>query len=321
MGVNLDKPDRWKADIARSVDLYNEWLIKFAPKAYRDSRAKTAIDVAATLNATNNLRNVAPETLRANPAVLPTLRMATCPPIARDRLSGLSGVSRTLINRIDKDHKLAARFSGAGLDAELRKIGTVIERLADYDLCPWLERRSNPTTEELQRAATVIADRLCGATADPIIRNAQEERQLKFIGVWLNVRGYKPLTSGSGIKFESMSPGSYAFRVNVSVLNVEGGAKRTNIPVDVAIKPKRAKEQELPVCLEAKSAGDFTNVNKRRKEEAQKMNQIRRTYGKRVRYLLFLCGYFDSGYLGYEASEGIDWVWEHRIDDLAQLGL
>jgi len=33
------------------------------------------------------------------------------------------------------------------------------------------------------------------------------------------------------------------------------------------------------------------------------------------------CGYFDSGYLGYEAAEGIDWVWEHRIDDLARLGL
>lgn len=32
-------------------------------------------------------------------------------------------------------------------------------------------------------------------------------------------------------------------------------------------------------------------------------------------------GYFDSGYLGYEAAERIDWVWEHRIDDLAECGL
>jgi hypothetical protein len=29
---------------------------------------------------------------------------------------------------------------------------------------------------------------------------------------------------------------------------------------------------------------------------------------------------FDSGYLGYESAEGIDWVWEHRIDDLAEFG-
>jgi len=33
----------------------------------------------------------------------------------------------------------------------------------------------------------------------------------------------------------------------------------------------------------------------------------------------FLCGYFEPGYLGYEASEGIDWIWEHRINDLATL--
>lgn len=38
-------------------------------------------------------------------------------------------------------------------------------------------------------------------------------------------------------------------------------------------------------------------------------------------YILFLCGYFDSGYLGYEAAEGIDWVWEHRIDDFEEFGL
>jgi type II restriction enzyme len=62
-------------------------------------------------------------------------------------------------------------------------------------------------------------------------------------------------------------------------------------------------------------------VNKRRKEEAVKMAQLRKTYGKKVKFNLFLCGYFDSGYLGYEAAEGIDWVWEHRIDDLELLGI
>lgn len=77
---------------------------------------------------------------------------------------------------------------------------------------------------------------------------------------------------------------------------------------------------DLPLMIEAKSAGDFTNVNKRRKEEAQKMTQLRNTYGNVV-FILFLCGYFDSGYLGYEAAEGIDWIWEHRISDMEALGL
>ena len=91
--------------------------------------------------------------------------------------------------------------------------------------------------------------------------------------------------------------------------------------IDTVIMPKTAKAGELPLLIEAKSAGDFTNVNKRRKEEAMKMGLLRSTYGPRVRFILFLCGYFDSGYLGYEAAEGIDWVWEHRIDELAAFGL
>ena len=121
-------------------------------------------------------------------------------------------------------------------------------------------------------------------------------------------------------EFGTMPPGTYEFRMNVPA-NLQGGTKQVNIPVDVAIMPKSVRQRDFPFFLEAKSAGDFANVNKRRKEEAQKMAQLRGTYGDKVRYHLFLCGYFDTGYLGYEAAEGIDWVWEHRMDDLAKLGL
>jgi XamI restriction endonuclease len=48
---------------------------------------------------------------------------------------------------------------------------------------------------------------------------------------------------------------------------------------------------------------------------------IESTYGDNIRFILFLCGYFDSGYLGYEAAQGIDWLWEHRIDDLELFGV
>jgi methylase of polypeptide subunit release factors len=75
----------------------------------------------------------------------------------------------------------------------------------------------------------------------------------------------------------------------------------------------------MPILIEAKSAGDATNTNKRRKEEAQKYSQLKERYGQDIHYILLLCGYFKPTYLGYEASEGIDWVWEHRLDDLDQL--
>src|SRR5260370_13861626 len=109
-----------------------------------------------------------------------------------------------------------------------------------------------------------------------------------------------------------MEPGTYSLRMNVVV----GEALAVNIPVDVVIQPKVPRPSRLPILMEAKSAGDFTNVNKRRKEEATKMHQLRATYGETVEFILFLCGYFDSGYLGYDAAERIDWIWEHRLDDL-----
>ena len=190
--------------------------------------------------------------------------------------------------------------------------------MADPDIFVWLEANRTPIDAEVYRAATIVADRLTNADANPIIRNAQEKRQLAAIAAWLEGRGYKQLPEG--IRYNAMPAGTYSFRLNVPV-KVEGGTSTVNIPVDTAVMPLTAKAGELPLMIEAKSAGDFTNTNKRRKEEAQKINQLRHTFGNGVRFMLFLCGYFDGGYLGYEAAEGIDWAWEHRIDDLAHFGI
>jgi hypothetical protein len=316
-GVNRTKPDRWKADILQSVDMYNDWFLKFAPAAYRKTRVETTKDVESTLVKTENLTDVSAVVLRREPRVLPTLRMSCCPPLAVDRLIGLAGVSRNLVGCMEKG-SIPALVSTALLEKGLNKIGAIIERMADPDIFVWLGRRAAATESEIHRAATIVADRLCGSVANPIIRNAQEKRQLAAIGAWLQTRGYRALPPK--IKFDAMPPGTFGFRLNVPV-KVGGLALMTNLPVDTVVMPKKGKAGELPLLIEAKSAGDYTNVNKRRKEEAAKMSQLRATYGARVRFILFLCGYFDSGYLGYEAAEGIDWVWEHRIDELAKFGL
>jgi hypothetical protein len=86
--VNADKPHLWKQDIALSVDLYNSWFMQFAPVAYRQTRINTTQQVESALAWTVNLTNITPATLRQHPSVLPILRMATAPPIARDRLIG-----------------------------------------------------------------------------------------------------------------------------------------------------------------------------------------------------------------------------------------
>jgi len=203
---------------------------------------------------------------------------------------------------------------------ELTRLGKMIMRLADKDIFPWLETGEPPGDKDIYRAASIVADRHCGATANPLIRNAQEQRQLAAIKDWLEARGYVLGKGADRMRFDQMRPGTFCFRLNVPV-QLQGGGTQVKIPVDVAVLSRKAKAGRLPLLIEAKSAGDFTNTNKRRKEEATKIAQLRANYGNRTRYILFLCGYFDSGYLGYEAAEGIDWVWEHRISDLAKFGL
>jgi hypothetical protein len=314
--INADKPHLWKADIAASVDQFNQWFMKFAPAAFRATRVKTTEHVKAALIATRDLRSLDAVTLKANPASLPTLRMCTAPPLAVDRLIGLASANKSLVGRMEEG-KLSVRMKAELLDENLNKVCSVLSKLLDRDIFPWLDAAKDPTDHERDRASTIVADRLCSAVANPIVRNAQEQRQLALIGDWLDNRGYRKQPHTVGKPLTEMDAGTYSFRMNLAV----GSAVKVNIPIDVVIQPKKPRKDRLPVLIEAKSAGDFTNTNKRRKEEATKIHQLQESYGKEVCFVLFLCGYFGSDYLGYEAAEGIDWVWEHRIEDLAALGL
>jgi len=320
MPINSNKPELWKADIAQSVDFFNKWFMQFAPKAFRETRTQTTEQVLTALKSTQNLTNITARVLQQNPSVLAMLRMATAPPIARDRLIGLAGVSPNLVKSMELEKKVPPQMNQDKLEVELQKITQIITKLADIDIFPWLDSGKNPSVAERQRAATIVADRLCGAVADPIIRNAQEKRQLTSIRKWLVQRGYKLIAADKKSDFRQMAKGSFAFRLNIPV-HQGSRSKTVNIPIDTVIMLSHAKSGDLPILIEAKSAGDFTNTNKRRKEEATKVAQLRKTYGEKLVFILFLCGYFDSGYLGYEAAEGIDWVWEHRIDDFMELGI
>lgn len=317
MALNADKPHLWKADIAASVDLFNRWFMKTAPKAYRDTRVRVTREVIDALKLTDNHRAIRPEVLATHPGVLPTLRMSTSPPLAVDRLVGLAGCNKALVMGMEKHGRIAPRMPKRTAVTELGKICGVISKLLDPDVFPWITGRTTPPPRDRERAATIVADRLCGAVANPIVRNAQEKRQLDLIDRHLRAQGYRKQAHPSDRPLTEMESGTFGFRVNVVV----GRERPVNLPIDVVVQPKRPHPNRLPILIEAKSAGDFTNTNKRRKEEATKIRQLKATFGPEAQLVLFLCGYFDSGYLGYEAAEGIDWVWEHRISDLEQLGL
>lgn len=316
MAVNLDKPERWKEDTRASVDHYNAWFLRFAPEAFRETRKRVTGEVELAMNSTGGFRELSCDLLVSHPGLLPTLRMACCPPLAVDRLAGLAHASKSLVMALEK--KPPVRVKQPVLAAELGRIVAVVEQLLDPDILVWLHENRRPTRTESRRASTIVADRLTGAVANPIIRNAQEKRQLAEIEAYLLERGYARKPHPPGTPLTKMEPGTFCFHYSVATGIDE---HKVNVSVDAMIQPKQLRKSRLPIMVEAKSAGDYTNTNKRRKEEAKKIAQLKATYGNGICYVVFLCGYFDSGYLGYEPADLIDWVWEHRISDFDQLGL
>lgn len=311
MAVNSDKPHLWKSDVIESVHMYNKWFVEFAPAAFRSERANTIVQVEAAFRATGDLAVISGDVFTADPTVMQVLRMCTCPPIAQDRLVGLSGVRKNLVSSMEEKGRLPPNLPKDLKEASLAKVATTISLLLDKELFPWLEARRPATAGERDMAATIVADRLCGALANPIIRNAQERRQLSAIAGFLEARGYRLQALGR-VPLVSMPPGTFTFRRDVLL----GTGASVSLPMDAVVQPLGARYGQMPVLIEAKSAGDFTNTNKRRKEEAKKMSDLKSHFGNQANLVLFLCGYFDAGYLGYEAAEGIDWIWEHRIEDL-----
>ena len=315
MAVNLDKPGLWKQDTKSSVDHYNKWFMEFAPTAFRNTRIEVTSQVEKAIIDANDMLALSPDLLRSQPGILRTLRMSCCPPLAVDRLVGLAGASKSLVGSMEEG-TIALRRKPEDVTLHLARILTVISKLLDPDIFVWVPEGRTPTPVERHRASTIVADRLTGAVANPIIRNAQEKRQFSVIETYLTHKGYQKQQHPPGLPLTSMSPGTFAFHYSAATGDT---SHHVNVSIDVLIQPHVLRPNKLPIMVEAKSAGDFTNTNKRRKEEADKFKRLKPTYGEDVCYVVFLCGYFDSGYLGFEAADGIDWVWEHRIEDFDQL--
>lgn len=314
--INRRNTEQWKEDTILSVSLYNDWFLNFAPTTYTRERKRAMEQAGLAISQTDNFHFTTTH-LNEHPALITILRMAITPPIARDRLIGFSGVKPSFVKNMEEG-RFPQRITEGEKEESLNRIVHVLNKLLDVELFAWIQKGNTPTEEELKIAECIVADRLCGTLSDPIIRNEQEKRQLKVIRDFLISEGYTFVESKDVTSFSEMQQGTFTYHLNVPVKMSRLGV---NMPIDVVIKRKRCTEDTLPLLVECKSAGDFTNTNKRRKEEAQKKEQLKSTYGNHIDFVLFLCGYFDSGYLGYEAAEGIDWVWEHRVSDFKKAGV
>ncbi|MGH9455146.1 MAG: XamI family restriction endonuclease [Terriglobia bacterium] len=129
------------------MDQFNQWFMKFAPKAYRDTRKKTIGSVEQCLSLTQDLTTITPGVIEKYSAILPTLRMSTCPPLARDRLVGLADSSKNLVGTLEKG-KVPPLLSPEVLAKHLHKIAEILSQMLDLDIFPWLEAKRRPTKEE-----------------------------------------------------------------------------------------------------------------------------------------------------------------------------
>ena len=318
--INADKPFLWNDDTKKSVVQYNEWFMDFAPQAFQDARGSCMEQVDDLFAESENLASLTPRLLEQNPNVISTLRMLCAPPIAVDRLAGLSNVSNSKIKAMERG-SLPSRGKKEFVLSDIPSLLRVIERLMDRQLVSWLDNGCRPTEMDLLVAKSVISDRLCGSASNPVIRNEQEARQLRVIASYLDAKGYSRFDDPSIGAFD-MPHGTYAYHKSVCMFkNARDDSDGwVNTPVDVVIMPND-DSIDRPLLVECKSAGDFTNTNKRRKEEDTKVTQLRATYGNDIILYLFLCGYFDATYLGYEAANHMDWIWEHRVEDFEVVGV
>lgn len=238
--LNADKPNRWKADIVASVDLYNRWFLRFAPATFRAERQAATAGVLAAFAQTADLTDLSGAAIRAEPRVLAALRMCCAPPIARDRLAGLAYVPNGPVKALE-----AGRLP-RNASATIPKLADVIRPLLDDGLFPWLPAARQAKTAERSLAASVVADRLCGGRSDPIIRNAQEARQIALLSDWLAARGYTQAQPAGTAALADMPAGTFAVRLIVRT----GTDRSVNVPVDVVVQPRQPRPSRLPVLFD-----------------------------------------------------------------------
>ncbi|MCL2680038.1 MAG: XamI family restriction endonuclease [Coriobacteriia bacterium] len=340
--MNADKISKWKLDIVHSITLHNDWFMESAPDAFAEARDRTIVQVEAAFAATDDLTTITASAITRNPTALSVLRKMTAPPITRDKMMSMARVPKSLLVGMEKygeiPTSLAEDFVSDGLD----RLADIIEQMLDYQIFPWVEAGHKATDEQRALAIERIADRMCFTKAESIVGRAQKNSQLTALQEWLEARGYGHVRLASAHDIGSARPGTFSLRTDKSDLQKAGNTHlrkhALHIPVDMIIQsPSRlgahkqkdaAAAEGRPVLVDVKAASQLpapathgTNQRQQRKDETTKFVQLKKIYGDDLLYVLVLRGYYDAGYLNFLAEAGVDWAWEHRLDDLKMLGL
>ena len=95
MPINADKPHLWKKDVDASVDFYNDWFMRFAPKAYRDARKEAINGVQEAIQLTKNLTLLNPELFKSKSISSPNLADVYSAPNCKRSISWTGACGQT----------------------------------------------------------------------------------------------------------------------------------------------------------------------------------------------------------------------------------
>lgn len=275
----------------------------------RNSRSLIESEISLRLNKLVSLNSIE-KSILLDQKILTSLRSLTRRDIGTSQIATFLGVGTSMYEAIERGDK--------SVESILPNLVSLLEKELDESLANWIIEKRNPCQDELSRSVIVAADRILRRSTATELRYKHEPRQLDKLKNFLQSKNYvEVISTGIADPRDDMEPGTYAFRVNIDGTTIDGVTLKQN--VDTLIMPISKSKNVLPIFLEAKSMTDEVNPNKRQKEEAQKVDNVRRKWqkpGERLNFVLLLGGTVPRRYLEVEAGSGLDWIWEHRIQDL-----
>ena len=308
--MNAKSSENWESDRVVAKEEIIDWLA--INTSTKNSRSRLEDQITSLLGELSILNSVEKAIVK-DPRILTSLRSLTRRDIGTSQIATFLGVGTSMYEAIERAEKPVAQI--------LSGIVSLLEKELDESLAPWIVEKRSPTKDEMSRSVIVSADRILKRSTSTELRYKHEPRQLDKLKEYLDSKGYSEV-NGTGISDprKDMEPGSYAFRVNIDGLTIDGVTLKQN--VDTLIMPFSKTTGLLPIFLEAKSMTDEVNPNKRQKEEAQKVDNVRRKWqnkSEKLNFVLLLGGTVPRRYLEVEAGSGLDWIWEHRVNDLDKL--
>jgi len=308
--MNAKNPERWEADRVIAKKEIISWLAQAADaKELRISIEKKTRKILEKIVGVNSLKQV----ILDDTGSLTVLRSLTRRDIGTSQMATFLETTTNNLESVEAGRKTSDHIADSAEEILLKEL--------DQSISGWILEGKKPTLEEFNRTLWIASDRILRRSTSTDLRYKHEPRQLEKLEGFLISEGYTSVESSS-IKEprNSMPKGTYAFRVSIQGQTSDGLALMQT--VDALIKPFSRSDKLLPIFLEAKSMTDEVNPNKRQKEEAQKVESARRrwqTKTERLNFILLLGGTVPRRYLQVEAGSDLDWVWEHRVEDLKLL--